>query len=101
MEYKIKETKDTLNIAVSGMFTFRDQEQFLEILPQIEDTKAKELVFDLSECVFLDSAGLGLLVVAHDTASLKNMKQTITGAKDTIKDVLFAARFDNLYTFEK
>ena len=48
----------------------------------------------------MDSAALGMLVIAHDEAAAKEVALSISGAKGKVKDVLFAARFDTLYDFE-
>ena len=47
----------------------------------------------------MDSAALGMLVIAHDEAAAKEVALTIKGAKGKVKDVLYAARFDTLYDF--
>ena len=41
-----------------------------------------------------------MFVIASDEASVKDMNLIIKSATGRIKDVMFAARFDNLYTFE-
>lgn len=97
------ETKDILGgkeIILSDPFTFRDHQPFFEIISMIKDNNHKKIVFDMSDCDFIDSAALGMFVVAHDEASSKATNLYIKGARSNVKELMFAARFDSLYTFE-
>lgn len=100
MEYKVIDTDYGQEIWIEGVFTFRDQELFFEIVSLIKNSKNKSLVLNLSKCEFIDSAALGMFVIANDEAAAKDMNLIIKGATGKVKDVMFAARFDNLYTFE-
>ncbi len=100
MHYRTKDTNNGKEIALSGSFTFRDHDTFFEIISLIKTGNYSKIVFDLSECDFIDSAALGMFVIAHDEASLKSVAMSIRGVKGKVKDVMFAARFDSLYTFE-
>ncbi len=100
MEYKINETPTGQEIAIEGSFTFRDHDRFFEVVSLIKSSKEKKMIFNLSKCDFIDSAALGMFVIASDEASAKDMSLIIKSATGKVKDVMFAARFDNLYTFE-
>ena len=100
MNYKTVNIKDGVEIQLSGSFTFRDHDTFFEVVSMIKTGYNKKMVFNFSDCDFLDSAALGMLVIAHDEAAAKEVTLTIKGAKGKVKDVLYAARFDTLYDFE-
>ncbi len=100
MNYKTVNLADGIEVQISGSFTFRDHDTFFEVVSMIKTGYNKKMVFDFSECDFLDSAALGMLVIAHDEASAKDVAISIKGAKGKVKDVLYAARFDTLYDFE-
>lgn len=100
MEYRIVETEKGQEIWIEGSFTFRDHDLFFEIVSMIKNSKDKKMTFNLSKCDFIDSAALGMFVIASDEASAKDMTLVIKSATGKVKDVMFAARFDNLYTFE-
>ena len=100
MNYKTVNLKDGVEIQLSGSFTFRDHDTFFEIVSMIKTGYNKKMVFNFSECDFLDSAALGMLVIAHDEAAAKEVSLSIKGARGKVKDVLYAARFDTLYDFE-
>lgn len=100
MNYKTITIKDGKEILFCGSFTFRDHDTFFEIVSLIKTATDKKIVFNLSECDFIDSAALGMFVIAHDEASSKAIHLTIKGVKGKVKDVMYAARFDSLYVFE-
>lgn len=100
MNYKTLNIKDGKEIVVSGSFTFRDHGTFFEIVSLIKSAQDKKIVFNMGECDFIDSAALGMFVIAHDEASSKGVALSIKGVKGKVKDVMYAARFDSLYKFE-
>jgi len=100
MNYKTVNIKDGVEVQLSGSFTFRDHDTFFEVVSMIKTGYNKKMVFNFADCDFLDSAALGMLVIAHDEAAAKEVALSIKGAKGKVKDVLYAARFDTLYDFE-
>ena len=99
MNYKTINLKDGKEIVISGAFTFRDHDTFFEIISLIKTAQDKKIIFNLTDCDFIDSAALGMFVIAHDEASSKGVDLEIKGVQGKVKDVMFAARFDSLYTF--
>lgn len=99
MNYKTINIKDGKEIMVSGSFTFRDHDTFFEIISLIKAAQDKKIVFNLAECDFIDSAALGMFVIAHDEASSKSVELAIKGVQGKVRDVMYAARFDSLYSF--
>ena len=100
MNYKTTDIKDGKEVLISGSFTFRDHDTFFEIVSLIKSAQDKKIVFNMSDCDFIDSAALGMFVIAHDEASSKGVELSIKGVKGKVKDVMYAARFDSLYKFE-
>ncbi|MGN1062847.1 MAG: STAS domain-containing protein [Alphaproteobacteria bacterium] len=99
MNYKTTTIKDGKEIAISGSFTFRDHDAFFEIISLIKTAQDKKIIFNLSDCDFIDSAALGMFVIAHDEASSKAVELVIKGVRGKVRDVMYAARFDSLYPF--
>ena len=100
MEYRVVDTEKGQEIWIEGSFTFRDHDRFFEVVSLIKNSKDEQMTFNLSKCDFIDSAALGMFVIASDEATAKNMNLIIKSATGKVKDVMFAARFDSLYTFE-
>jgi len=100
MRYNIEPSSEGSIIHLEDSFTFRDHDPFFEIVSLIKGSKDKKIIFEMSKCDFIDSAALGMLVIASDEASAKDISLVIRAATGRVRDVMYAARFDNLYTFE-
>lgn len=100
MNYKSIDIEGGKEIVFTGSFTFRDHDTFFEIISLIKNGNVEKIVFDLTDCDFIDSAALGMFVIAHDEASSKAVRLSIKGAQGKVKEVMYAARFDSLYIFE-
>ena len=100
MNYKTKEIAGGKELLFSGSFTFRDHDTFFEIISMIKNGGVEKIVFNLKDCDFIDSAALGMFVIAHDEASSNSIKLSIKDVQGKVKDVMYASRFDSLYTFE-
>ena len=79
MNYKMTNLKNGKEVLISGSFTFRDHDTFFEIVSMIKTGYEKRVVLNMSECEFLDSAALGMLVIAHDEAVAKKVNLVIKG----------------------
>ena len=100
MEYSIQEEASGTVIRVDGPFTIRDHDRFFEIVSLIKASHVTKIIFDLSECHMIDSAALGMFVIASDEASAKEISLAIRGASGKVKDIMLSVLFDNFYTFE-
>ena len=100
MNYKTIDIDGGKEILFSGSFTFRDHDTFFEIISMIKNTEIERMVFNLKDCDFIDSAALGMFVIAHDEASAKATNLFIKDARSNVKELMYAAKFDSLYHFE-
>ena len=76
MNYKTVALKNGKEVMVSGSFTFRDHDTFFEIVAMIKTGYDKKVILNLSECDFLDSAALGMLVgLAGDGQTQENVSR--------------------------
>ncbi|MBO7332867.1 MAG: STAS domain-containing protein [Alphaproteobacteria bacterium] len=100
MEYQVQQEATGPVIQMKGPFTIRDHDRFFEIVSLIKTATDKKITFDLSGCTMIDSAALGMFVIASDEASVKDISLFIRGAYGKVKDIMLSVLFDNFYTFE-
>lgn len=100
MDIKIEEKDNEVISYINGSWTFRDYEEYTKIINKIKTTSIKRFVIDLDKCDFIDSAGLGMLIIANDEMIVRDIKPVIRNVCGRLKDLFYAARFDNLYKFE-
>lgn len=102
MRYNLTTEKYGINIKILDNFIFRDHYNFFDILDRVKKDKPETIVLDLSECTFMDSSALGMLVLIYD--EIFNRTKTlpyILNANGVVYKTLKSSKFDELYTFIK
>jgi anti-anti-sigma factor len=66
MNYTVATDEQGLRAALSGRFTFQDHAVFRDLLGVIETAKGVRVAMDLASVEFIDSAALGMLLMAND-----------------------------------
>ncbi|MBK7487619.1 MAG: STAS domain-containing protein [Nitrospira sp.] len=83
---EINNKKATLKL--EGNFTYTQRKAFQEALKTVSSDQVEEVVIDLSQVAFLDSAALGLLMISH--RQLDGEKRTLSLAypQPTVRQIL-------------
>jgi anti-anti-sigma factor len=100
MLYNIKSLGVKTDIELTGSFNFSDYNVFREIMKVLEEQEVKLCSFDLSQLEFIDSAGLGMLLIARDLLIQKNARLSLQGAHTQVKKMLDLGRLDSFFTIE-
>jgi anti-anti-sigma factor len=96
VNFQTRTTGDALEILISGRLTYEDHEQFREMITSIDGSPGQRIVFDFSDLAFIDSAGLGMLVVAKDLAAAKAMTVQMRNAKDLVGKLMTLVKFHDV-----
>jgi anti-anti-sigma factor len=100
MEYNIRGDESTKEIFLQGRLTFSDNVVFRKIVDDLKEFGGAKCVFDLSGLEFIDSAGLGMLMLLRDATTGKSFSIAIRGADGQVRRMLEIAKFDALIPFE-
>ncbi len=101
MDIKIEMSDKTCILLVIGDLVFKDQGQFKELISNIFKKEMDNLIVDLKKSEFLDSAGIGMLLVLHTTAEQKNIPTTfLTVPEGQVADTLKFAKLDTVLNVE-
>ncbi|NBO17628.1 MAG: anti-sigma factor antagonist [Proteobacteria bacterium] len=98
MEYVINQQDSTRRIVMSGQFTFSDNQKFKQVLALLDDSQMKALVVDFTEVDFIDSAGLGMLLLLRDECQARNIAISIAAAKGQVEKIFLISKFDQLFS---
>lgn len=97
MEHTLTKQADTVEVILHGDLTFADHEQFRTILFALADSpESKNIVINVKGVNFIDSAGIGMLIIAHDESKDRHQQLTIRGARDQVKAALDIADLKSL-----
>lgn len=97
MDYSVNETPEAVVIVLTGRFTFTDASRFKQSLDQIKDARGRQLTLDLSGVDFIDSAAMGMLLLARDTANSEGVRLVLRAPSGQVKRILEVAKFSTLF----
>ncbi len=81
---------------LGGSMRFSDSGAFRALLAAITKAGTESCVLDLSELESIDSAGLGMFMIARDTASKGGWALSLRSPKGQVKSLLALGKFDQL-----
>jgi anti-anti-sigma factor len=85
---------------MSGDFTFTDHVAFLDVMNRLLGTQNEPIVIDLSNLEFIDSAGLGMLLIARDEAGKASRHLTLRSPQGQVKRMFAVTKFETLFAIE-
>lgn len=101
MLYSSEKTADALVIHLSGRMEFTDHDRLREIVDLIVDAAPlPRVVLDVSALEFIDSAGLGMLLIMSEEAESRSMRLAVRGAHHDVKRSLDLSRINEIITVE-
>jgi anti-anti-sigma factor len=100
MQYVSNQTAQGMEVSFSGRLIFADNGAFREIVQSLDGRNSGELLFDLENLDFVDSAGLGMFLIAKEAAESKGMKLRVRGAKGQVAEMLEVSQFSNVINIE-
>lgn len=101
MEYRTTLDDKECEIFLSGRFTFFDHQRFHEILSLFSDGKHQAITLNFQGVEFIDSAALGMLLLAKDEAEKHHVKLVLRKPVGQVAKMLHVAEFDSLFQMEK
>lgn len=96
MDYDTRLADGRMNIALKGRLSFSDNEVFHRVVKEIEAANARQIVIDLSRLEFMDSAGLGMLLIARETCQQARASLSVEGAAGQVKQIMDISDFEEL-----
>lgn len=101
MEIREEKSGDTVTYHLKGRFTYSDHTSFRGILAAIGTSGTRRIVFDFAPLEFIDSAGMGMLLLVNDTARKAGVSLVLKGATGQVERLFAGQKFAALFTLEK
>ena len=98
MDLRTEKNGNQFTAYLSGQLKYQDNGTFRELINQINAANVNQCVFDLSHLTSIDSAGLGMLVIASDNSESNGWKIEVRGVKGQVRKILDLSRFDKIMT---
>lgn len=86
MEVHIEESEQSVIVNLAGQLNFKDHPKFNTSLNDLKNKK-KNVVFDLARLEMIDSAGIGMLFLAHKVISNNGASVVIRNPRGQVRRV--------------
>lgn len=96
MDLSTEKTDGTFTAHLSGQLKYQDNAVFRKLIEEVNESGAKQCVLDMRGLTSIDSAGLGMLVIACDNADSHGWKIALHGVKGQVRKILDLSRFDKI-----
>ncbi|MBP2292419.1 STAS domain-containing protein [Azospirillum rugosum] len=100
MDYGIEDKDQETVVRLRGRLTFNDHGKLRALIREMLQTKAKRQVLDLSALEFVDSAGIGMLLIAREEMSNVDKLLILRAAAGQVKRVLTVAQLNKIVAIE-
>lgn len=100
MQARFDITADAATIHLEGRLTFAESGPFRHVVERLDGTACGRVVIDLTRLDYIDSAGMGLLLVARDRSAARGAGMRLANAHGQVERVLRLARFQDFFTLD-
>ena len=97
MEYTKLLDNGACKIVMHGKFTFSDHMEFKKIIAIFDEGNLEKMELDVSGITFVDSAALGLLLLALEEAKKKSLPLIILKPTGQVQKMFKVSRFYELF----
>lgn len=97
MEYTVTHSGADTRVALKGSFTFTDNSTFKSLLSMLDDKSITSMTLEFSQVDFIDSAGLGMLLLLRDECLNRNITVSIASARGQVEKIFLISKFDQLF----
>ena len=100
MEFAAEAHNNAKRVMLSGQFTFADNQKFRQVMELVgEGVKSIELNF--SGVDFIDSAGLGMLLLFRDECRKRHVDIALSSARGQVEMIFKLSRFEQLFSIQR
>lgn len=100
MDYTKTLTGSSCNIKIKGKFTFSDHKEFKLLFSVLADDSVQSLNLNFAAVEFIDSAALGILLLARDEAEKFSKGVVLQNPVGQVKQMFEVSRFYDLFQIE-
>lgn len=86
----------TIRVKLLDRMSFGDHPLFRDLLSELRRAKPTACILDMSGLTSIDSAGLGMLMIAHEESKKGGWTLTIQSPPEHVRKLLALACFDKI-----
>lgn len=101
MDYSVEQVNGEDLYRLTGRLTFNDHARVRGLIREMQQGKSRRQVLWLGELEFIDSAGIGMLLIAREELRNVDKDFVIQSAMGQVKRVFTVAQLGKLITIEE
>ena len=87
MRYQIDTREGAIRIRVDGRWTFQDHQTARQLMADTAALNGRGVVMDVTELAFVDSAAVGMLLIANEEMAKAGKRLDVVGARGPVERV--------------
>ncbi len=100
MNYTVRDQSGVREVELRGQLTFEANDDFRLIIDGMEKDRIAECVLNLGGLDFIDSAGLGLLVLANNAANRSSVRLKMKHPRGQVREMIEISEFHTIIPCE-
>lgn len=101
LNIQTEEKNGLIKVSIDGRIDNEGTQSFQENLDSILEMNSKKIVLDLSKLEFINSSGIGKLLIFYKKARHSGIETEIEGISEELLSLFRAIRLDKLITIKK
>ena len=98
MDFKTREDNSTFYISINDDMTFDGYKAFKPVLDRLKEAPFSKCEIEMKNVGFIDSAGLGMLLLLHEIATANKIDVVIRAPAGQVARMLELAKLDTMFT---
>lgn len=100
MQTQFDISDQSATVRLHGRLTFAENGAFRHVVKNLEQAERDRVIIDLGQLDYIDSAGMGMLLVARDVAAARGGAVTLVNAGGQVGRMLRLAKFSDFFTLD-
>jgi len=96
----LKQRDETALVHFCGSLTHADFERFSAVLDHLNQASVECVVFDMTDVTFIDSSGIGMLLMAQELAENRECQCRLSGVGPAAWSILEQAHVSDMFDVE-
>ena len=100
MEYSIDSNEHGICVNIIGRLTYNDRNKLSDLINNLAQISTKWIALDLEALEFIDSAGVGMLLIVREELAMREKLLIVSKATGQVKRVLTVAQLGKMVKTE-
>ncbi|CAO3448217.1 hypothetical protein [Azospirillum argentinense] len=101
MNFQVHRSSETIEVLLSGRLEFTDHDSLPDLVDLLNKEGTRRFILDMDGLTFIDSAGIGMLLILQDEAEQRNIKLILRKLQGDVLRSIDLARIGEVVAIER